>query len=209
MGGRKFRLSTYRKNEERRKAGQHYATQPTLVISIPQHALPPPPPSSLTVTLPIASYVGSRVDSAKKLGARLGSSLTLPQSWMVTSKEPLNLCKLRVQVEGQVTRPEISMVISIQDDLRWTLFVSGKQLSSQNCPLLDALPIKLTSVNAVSEMMSLIDSSKFCAGNPEKKFLNVWHHRSMTLCGSLGKSNVHMLDLYVNYSILHLYLCRS
>ena len=193
MGGRKFRLGTHRKNEERKRKRKReqedveQCDQPlTLVISIPHNIVTVP---SLTISLPVASYISGLVHSSETLGTRLAASLVLPPLWMTNSSAPLTLCKLRVGQEEQASRPDITTIIRLSDNLEWTLFIFGKELCPQSCPLLRELPLQLTSVAAVGDMMRLLDSTKLCVGNSDEKFLELWHHRSLTLHGSSSKYN--------------------
>ncbi len=166
-----------RENEEK------LAQQLPLVVAIPRQLVTIPP---LTVSLPIESYLGGHVQSSAALLSRL-SSLSLPPSWIVASTEPLTLCKLRVQQEGQASRADVTTTISISSQLGWTVFHSGKELTPTSCSLLSELPFELTSVTAVRHLITCLDSTKMCAGNSDEKFLKLWHHRTLTLHGSHSK----------------------
>ncbi len=56
MGGRKFRLSTYRKNAERKRTreNEEKLAQLPLIVAIPRQLVAIPP---LTISLPIESYL--------------------------------------------------------------------------------------------------------------------------------------------------------
>lgn len=184
MGGRKFRLSTHRKNEERKKrqAKKKLAQQ---LSAIPCELVTIPP---LTISLPIESYLASHVQSSVALVRRL-TSQSLPPSWTVASKDPLTLCYLRVQKQGQASKADVTTTISISSELRWAVIFSGKELTPTNCPLLGEMSHKLTSVTAVFHLISRLNAAKVCAGNPDEKFHKLWHHRALTLHGSHSKYN--------------------
>ena len=192
MGGRRFRLGRHRKNEElkrrrekeEKKLESEDTTPLALVVSIPRQSLAAP---SLTVSLPLASYLNGSVGSLESLCTRLSKS-SLPPSWTVASATPLTLCKLRVQVGGQGSSVYISAAVTIQSDLGWTLSIANQPLTPIVCPFLFRVPAQLTSVSAVFHMVSTLDSVKLCMGNREAKFIELWQHRALTLHGSSGKN---------------------
>lgn len=169
MGGRKFRLSKHRKNEERKRkwAKSHESTLP----------------ASLTISLKLETYIDGNVQSSESLYTRISSLSSLPSSWIIASTNPLTLCKLRIQ-EEQTRGARITATLSLTSDLEWTLVFLDKEISSNLCPLLHELPSKLTSVAVVHRMMLLIDSAKVCVGNPDAQFVELLRHRLLTIHGS-------------------------
>ena len=182
MGGRKFRLSTHRKNEERKRRAQPVPL--SLIVAIPLQLVVVP---ALIVSLPLACYTSGHVQSSDSLCARLTSSLSLPPSWIIASTTSLTLCKLRVQQNGQASRADIIFTLSITSELEWTLSVSNLELSPASCPILAEVPHTLSSVAVVHHLMVLLDSTKLCVGNPDRKFIDLWQHRALTLHGSSSK----------------------
>ena len=91
--GWKFRLSSHRKNEERKKQSAEPDPSPLrLVVSISLQLVIIP---ALIISLPLASYTNGYIQSSESLYIRL-SSLPLPSSWDIASRTPLTLCKLRL-----------------------------------------------------------------------------------------------------------------
>ena len=179
MGGRKFRLGTHRKNEERRKRlKKNESAPPTAEIATPHQIVTD---ESFTVSIPLTSYIDGHVVSSDALCHRL-SSQPLPPLWMIVCT-PLTLCKLRVQQQEQASKADITISI-VSVNLEWILHFLKQELTPSKCPLLRELPMKLTNVTAVVRMMALIDSAKLCAGNSEEKFFGLWHHQALTLHGS-------------------------
>lgn len=187
MGGRKFRLGRHRKNEElkrrERKEKELETTPLVLTVSIPRQSLVVP---SLTVSLPLTSYLDSHVTALVDLHSRL-SQHRLPSSWTLTSRSPLTLCKLRVQLAEQGSCVDVIAVITIKSDFEWTLSFMNHQLTPTMCPVLSQVPSKIASISSVHSMISLLESVKVCTGNTETRFIELWQHRSLTLHGSLGK----------------------
>ena len=48
-------------------------------------------------------------------------------------------------------------------------------------PLFSGVPEKIQSVDDMEKVLTLIDSAEVCVGNPDEKFLDLWHYRSTTL----------------------------
>ena len=69
----------------------------------------------------------------------------LPSPWMTISADPVVLCKMKVHPCKQV---EVDLTIRINDDMKWTLFVSSCELNSSICPLLGNLPIHLENMES-------------------------------------------------------------
>jgi hypothetical protein len=182
MGGRKFRLSR-RKNEERKR--QLKKNKP-LVVSIPRELVTI---TSFKLSFPISVYTEGNISSLESLSSRL-ASLSLPDSWIIANTRPLTLCKLRVQHEpSSSARADVSMSLSVTDQLQWSLSLTNKQLDPGLCPLLSGVPLTLTSAATVCSVLRILNSTKMCIGNPDKQFLDIWKQRSLTLHGSLGKSS--------------------
>ena len=149
MGGRKFRLGRHRKNEERKRRIEKEERREKHTTLIPRETVVP----SLTVSLPLASYLDGHVQSLECLYARLSNSL--PSSWTVASTTPLTLCKLRVQphVGTQGSHVDITTTITIMSNLEWALSVMNQPLTPAACPLLVGIPLQLSSVSAVCHMI--------------------------------------------------------
>ena len=174
MGGRKFRLSTHRKNEERKQRQKR--TEQTQ-ICLTDSSSP-----CLTVSLPISMYHEGTVTKISSLSSRLLSSHCVPSAWIVARQTPLLLCKLSTQH----TTASLSVSLSVQDDFSWTVTVGNQSVTSDLCPLLAAVPDKLASASAVCKLLCTIDDAKYCPGNSEPRFLDQWRQRSLTLHGHSG-----------------------
>ena len=187
MGRRKFRLSTHRKNEERRRqkkeVDSHMDKELSLVVSIPRYLVTVQVPA-LTVSLPLSLYRDGLVTSVISLQIRL-KSLSLPESWILASSHPLVLSKLRVLPEA--SQAQILFTLSISAELKWSLCVLNMPVSRTHCTLLNEVPTTLCSASSVYNLVRNVDAAKICQGNQEKKFLDCWQKRSLTLHG-FGKA---------------------
>ena len=77
----------------------------------------------------------------------------------------------------------LSITVSVQHDFSWTVTVDSQGLTSDICPLRVDAPDRLASVSAVCKLLSTIDDSKHCPGNPEPRFSEHWRQRSLTFHG--------------------------
>ena len=133
MGGCKFRLSTHRKNEERKKRQKKIEQKQT---NLEDFSSP-----CLTMSLPISAYHDGSVLKIASLFSRLLSSHCMPSSWIVARQIPLLLCKLSIHD----TIASLSISLSIQHDFSWTVTVGSQSLTSDLCLLLVGVPDRLAS----------------------------------------------------------------
>jgi len=181
MGGRRFTLSTHQKNEEHKQKAEPPPSSLVVAISVQLVKIP-----AMSISIPLAANTNGHIPSSDCLSSRL-SSLSLPTSWIIASRTPLTLCNLRVHPVGQPSRADITFSLSISSGLEWTLSFLNLKLNSTVCPLLAEVRRTLTSVAAVHHLMTFLDSTKLCIGNPDGKFLDLWQHRALTLHGSSSK----------------------
>ena len=190
MGGRKFRL-TNRKDKERRKNKQ----KKDVVVVQHQQVVTAMPQISFLLSFPISLYTDSNISSLESLSSRL-TSMSLPESWIFASTRPsLTLCKLRVltrddnhadsTTSSASSRADVTLSICVTKNMNWSpLFVVDMQVNMTECPLLDGMPVVINSVSSIINIIKTLNSARVCSGNSEKKFLDHWHQRSLTLHGS-------------------------
>lgn len=181
MGGRKLRLSVRRKQH---KKVLHSRIVTGLKISIPVEFTVKLPP--LCVSLPISSYRDAPCADVNTVRSRIKSCSPLPPTWVVNDTDsPLILCKLKT---FQLLPPKInvSVTLSINDQLQWSVSFLQTKLDPTNCCILNGLAATVSSVSSLVTILSHIDSSKVCVGNPDTDILEMWHQRSLSLHGSNG-----------------------
>jgi len=98
---------------------------------------------------------------------------------MEVTIDPLTLCKLEAQ---QLSTSEafcgcVTISLSINVELKWTLHYLQHQLKAANCPLLSSLPDTISSVAELMKMIETLDAAKYCVGNPDQEFVEYWQHR--------------------------------
>ena len=176
MGG-KLRLSTHRKNEERKK----YAVTELPVsinlgpdvmvylVSIPRRVLELP---ELIVSLPLQVLVRATPPEITSLHSRLVATRSLPSSWIdlsqLQSHSSVVLCTMHYN-EGSRSG-EVGFTVRIDTSFQWSVTVSGQLLQPDKCPSLADVPNMLQSVADVGRLLTTIDCSRICEGNADPKF---------------------------------------
>jgi hypothetical protein len=64
----------------------------------------------------------------------------------------------------------LDLIITITPDFVWSMSIGSTQLCKDQCHLLKNFPPKLNNVTVVLKMLSCLDNSTLCKGNPDKKF---------------------------------------
>ena len=197
MGGRKFKLSVHRKNEERKKMAKRKSPDTKNACTTSQVVTPPvePPELSLNISIPLDVFVNGHCSSLDSISNRLLSWMTSARpshmdSWKIASQDPLVLCKLHIQESEQGSMVEATMTITIDRELKFAVVFKQQNLTATRCPLLNDLPTITDSVSSVSCLLQFLDSIKHCIGNPDKHFIEMWKQRSLTLHGCSGNYSV-------------------
>lgn len=111
------------------------------------------------------------------LRSRLVKSRLIPSGWTVADEgsqllpglhPPLVLYKrqaLQVLVASSPT-----LTLSVDDQLTWTIRVETSPVSPENCEILRGYASTLGSLDDIVQLLSRIDESTFCVGNPDGKF---------------------------------------
>ena len=132
---------------------------------------------SLTILIPLTSYIDGHVSSTDALCHR-PSSQFLPPLWMIVCIPPLTLCKLIAQQEEQASKADITN-ISISGNLEWTLHFRKQELTPTRCPLLREFPVKLTNVTAVVCRWPSWILPNSVQGTPN--LFGLWRHQSVVV----------------------------
>ena len=132
--------------------------------------------TSHIVGLPLGVYTSSTVQTIEALHARLIKSSTF-NGWIVTcipgELESVYLALYKLQVSSTTCTTEQTFMLTIHPEFKWTLDVRGHRVDLERCPLLSEVPSQLNSVDSVVHLLSLLDHSKICQGNPDTKFLDI------------------------------------
>ena len=152
------------------------------IVSLPLSATPLPPfsrciasipgqNSELTVSLPLSYFSSLPLASLSELHSRLLHLQAVPGDWCDTSSgsESMTLC--RIVGPQAAALPKIDFTVIIDKSLAWKLFFFDQRLEADRCPVFVNIPPIVTSPTDVVKLLSAIDSSAVCIGNPDEKFL--------------------------------------
>ena len=116
-----------------------------------------------------------------------------------------------MQAMASQARADVSLNLSINNQLQWSLLLMSKQLDPVSCTLLSCVSPTLTSASTVCSLLRMLNATKSCLGNPDKKFFDHWHQRSLTLHGSSGNSKCHAVSTLILYIMLHVhtFMCHK
>ncbi len=185
-GKRKFHLST-RKNYYRKKC-----TNPSvLIVRIPRTAydlyvnkdsveVPEPPLSSLVVSIPRAMYCSISVRDRDHLFERISMLKILPAEWYLAE-------------EDHVISKSFSygrLCISVDSNCHWIISINQYQIDLPN----DSF-CKITSVTTFIQLLTAIEKSHLCIGNPDDKFYSVRDIRKGKFLDQSGESVLYEMNI--------------
>ena len=216
MGKRKLRFNA-RKNNERNKYMERellvsiplsLVTLPCeLVVSLPLSAYTPSDastlhssPCELVVSLPLSAYTSSILPDASTLHSRLILSQQLPLGWTASSvgsssaSHSASLALYKLQISPSLPSVDYSFMLTVAPDCNWTLCLGRKQISKDQCQLLVGFKEKLCTVAALVQVLSTLDESKCCVGNPDTKFLQLAARTFRDKSGKYHYTYVHVVN---------------
>ena len=185
---RKLRFNA-RKNDERNKYMKR-----ELLVSIPLSLVTLIINScELVVSLPVSAYTSSILPDASTLHSRLILSQQLPLGWTASSvgsssaSHSASLALYKLQISPSLPSVDYSFMLTVAPDCNWTLCLGRKQISKDQCQLLVGFKEKLCTVAELVQVLSTLDESKCCVGNPDTKFLQLAAHHKGTFRDKSGK----------------------
>lgn len=155
----KFRLSTHRKNEERKKWGKRASKEKG-------------PPTTLPVSLPLSTVKDLAASSAGCLRERVTALGALPAGWVDVTEhtdatKEIVFCKF----SSKQSLVRVSYSVHITEDFQWRLICRGRSVPHpEACPLLRSVPSALKSVTDVVQILTLLNTSTVCEGNADERF---------------------------------------
>ncbi len=188
---RKFKLCR-KKNEERKK----YRSK-SLVISIPlslvsvkgqernlptgrsiplslvsvkgqeRNLLLPPTGINLTVSLPLSFFINLPLNSLSALHSRLKMMPELLTGWVDATICPSQIQICRLHQIG--ISPCVQLTITIGEDLTWQVHYRLTRLEA-GTGIFQSISSVVASIGNLCDLISVINASKFCIGNPDEKF---------------------------------------
>ena len=133
-------------------------------------------PDELLVHLPLSAFSSSSLPDMTSLYSRL-TMCNVPNGWNVSLVQSCESSFLAVS-KLQVTPPFNScatykLMLTVAPCGTWTLCAGSKLANTEHCTLLSGFPTTLCSVDDVLQIVSALENSKFCTGNPDEKFANI------------------------------------
>ena len=135
----------------------------------------------LVVKFPLSAYKSSSVPSTSVLHSRLNLS-PVPGEWTssLILPSPAYLAIYKLQILPPFTSAEYTFMLTVAPDFTWTLCIGRRKVDIEQCQVLRGAHIKLCSVDAIISVLSTLEASKLCEGNPDNKFAELVSHHNGT-----------------------------
>ena len=115
------------------------------------------------------------------------SAVSLPEHWRkISSSTSTQYCKLENTLDG-VCQVTASVVFSSEG--AWNVYACGKKVP-ESCYLLKEFPSCISTINALLDLISAIDTAVYCPGNPDDDFVKLCQTRGGEMKGSRGSTDV-------------------
>ncbi len=214
MGKRKLKFAP-RKNWERKK--YDVTTLPVRIslsdvtmfrisIALPllcsndkdEHSLTPRSSTELKVSLPLSYFTCLSLPTLSALRSRIMTVPLLPAGWVdaTQSEGELALCCFS---HSATPTPSIRFTITIKEDFTWTIFFHAQRVETDSSLVLQDVPPILNSSDDVACLITVIDSSKLCVGNPDGRFIPLLHQRGGNFKDRCGM----YVYMYIHTRVLH------
>ena len=128
-------------------------------------------PSELTIALPLSFFSAVPLASLSELHSRLARLSTLPSGWSDTTSGAEQVSFSRIVHPLAAALPKIDFTLVIEATLIWKLYFYDQRLEVDCCPTLANTSPTVKSPADVVNLVSVIESSQVCVGNPDEKFL--------------------------------------
>ena len=180
--GRKSRFD-YRKNRERRHRLQASLLQ---VATIPNEC-------TCCIQLPItSSYVPAKASTVSVLHNRIMTLQVLSEGW-TSAVVNGNLILIKVR-SGTADESTVLYLVTVSVDFTWRVR-RGEREVPRECELLIASPELLRSVEAVTQIIQILDSCKLCVGNEDECFSELIAWRGGKFMDRSGINNSYVVLL--------------
>ena len=130
-------------------------------------------PIELAVSLPLSFFLALPLASLSQLHSRLVQLGVLPSGWSYTSSgaERVTICRIVHPPHMAAALPRINFTLAIEASWMWKLYFYDQRLEVDCCPTLQSTPPTVKSPADVVNLVSVIESSQVCVGNPDERFL--------------------------------------
>ncbi len=149
-----------------------------------EHSLTPRNSTELKVSLPLSYFTCLPLRTLSAFRSRIMTVPLLPAGWVdaTQSEGELALCCFS---HSAAPTPSIRFTIIIKENFTWTIFFRAQRVETNSSLVLQDVPPILNSLNDVACLITVIDSSKLCVGNPDDRFIPLLHQR-----GEISRTDV-------------------
>ena len=215
MGKRKLQFDVRKNYELNRKIKSLKIAIPFNLVTVHRDSrcIPTMADSTgLTVKVPVSAYTSTMVSDAAVLHTKLQN--VLPSTWCMSflpgvSPVQSTLALYKLVAVPQSLTADVMFMLSIAHDCSWTLSAAGKTVNVEHCQRLSGVPSRFSCVDEVSKLLSALDGSSLCIGNPDVKFMGLLNRHNDGFKDQSGKilysvilNNLHCTCRYKGYCIL-------
>ena len=101
-----------------------------------------------------------------------------------------------------------TFLVRVDNDMSWTLSYHGIRLEAEQCQASAAIPRRITSVSDVTSLLSIVNASRICCGNPVEDFKELVDVHRGEFRDATGVSSMYMCT--VECLCIHLCIyCRE
>ena len=138
----------------------------------------------LVMSLPLSAYLSAPVTDLNHLSSCLASQ-SLPGGWVqhVCACQNDSPFFASLTINSPLLSAIATFLVRVDNDMSWTLSYHGVRLEAEQCQALAAIPQRITSVSDVTSLLSIVDASRMCCGNPVEDFKELVDvHRGVLVC---------------------------
>ncbi len=141
----------------------------------------------LVVSLPISFFSALTPADLGELHSRLIRLRALPSGWCDTTAgtEQITFCRIVRSLAAALPRVDVTLVV--EANLAWKVYFHDQRLEVDHCPTLAGMPPTVRSPADVANLLSVVDNSQVCIGNPDEKFLPIVQRHQGQLLDPTGK----------------------
>ena len=123
------------------------------------------------MSLPISNTLNVPVTNLTHLKKFLGAQ-SLPNGWIEYSNSTTEgtLVLIKLSINLSLLSADATFMVKVDGDFRWTLSCHGTLVEVDQCQVLSSVPRQLNSAGAVLNLLTTLQSSGFCCGNPVADF---------------------------------------
>ena len=189
MGRRKLRFSA-RKNYERKRYVKHkLPVVPEADEGEVVQDVSPVLQEVLKVSIPLSLYREAVAPDISTLHSRLQHSGVLPAPWICSMVSGTTLVLNKFGISSPHTSAEVIFLLTISSNFAWVLCVRQKQVNIRQCQVLSHISDKLCCTGDMLRVMTVLDNSTLCVGNPDNKFDYLIEHYKRGFTDASGKSD--------------------